>query len=51
MGCSYCFGEFDDWDDYCYYLCPYSYECEDETYGYYDDYYDDDYYYDGYGYY
>lgn len=27
-----CFGCFDAWDDYCWYQCPYSFECEDETY-------------------
>lgn len=36
-----CFGDFDYWSDYCYFHCPYSYECEDVYYGYYDDYYDD----------
>lgn len=44
MRCPSCFGGFDYWSDYCYYLCPYSFECEDEYYGYYDGYYDDDYY-------
>lgn len=39
----YCFGTFDDYCSYCCYYCPYSYDCEDETYGYYDDYYSDDY--------
>lgn len=42
MGCPYCYGCFDYWDDYCYCWCPYSLECEDEYY----DYYYDDYYYD-----
>lgn len=32
-----CFGWFDDFDDYCYYYCPYSWECEDETYYFYRD--------------
>lgn len=40
-----CYGRFDDFDDYCYYYCPYSYGCEMRTYGYvlddYWDYYDD----------
>ena len=39
MSCPYCFGDFDCMDDYCYYDCPYSYDCEDEYYNlYYDDY-------------
>ena len=28
--CPRCFGDFAYWDDYCFYYCPYSYECEDE---------------------
>ena len=45
MGCPYCYGCFDYWDDYCYYWCPYSLECEDEYYGYYyDNYYFDSFY-------
>ena len=46
MRCPSCFGDFDYWSDYCCFYCPYSYECEDEYYGYYDDYYWwDDYWY------
>ena len=30
--CPGCFGYFDYWDDYCYYDCPYSYDCEDDYY-------------------
>lgn len=36
-----CFGWFDDYDDYCYYDCPYSRSCERYTYemdAYYDEY-------------
>lgn len=33
----YCFGLFEDYDDYCWYYCPYSWECEDETYYFYQD--------------
>ena len=29
-----CFGWFDNWDDYCWYNCPYSRSCEYATYGY-----------------
>ena len=29
-----CFGDFAYWDDYCWFYCPYSYECEDLTYWY-----------------
>lgn len=41
-----CFGYFDERDDYCWYICPWSIECEYETfcackcpscYGYFDD--------------
>ena len=28
-----CFGYFCDADDYCWYDCPYSTECEEETFG------------------
>ena len=39
-----CMGCFDYMDDYCYFDCPYSYECEDQKrYGY-DNYYGDGYY-------
>jgi hypothetical protein len=41
-----CYGWFDEFDDYCYYHCPYSYECEMIAYEYdLDDYWD---YYDEY---
>lgn len=30
--CPYCYGDFDASDDYCWYYCPYSCECEDDTY-------------------
>ena len=29
-----CFGDFNDYYNYCWYYCPFSYECEDETYWY-----------------
>ena len=29
-----CYGWFDDWDDYCWDYCPYSFRCEKATYGY-----------------
>lgn len=31
-----CYGCFDEWDDYCYFDCPYSLDCEYDTY--YDEY-------------
>lgn len=40
-----CYGNFNDFDDYCWYNCPYSYECEYKTYAYYDPYFDDYYWY------
>lgn len=39
-----CYGQFDGWDDYCWYYCPHSYLCEKVAngypfcYGYFDDY-------------
>ena len=32
-----CYGYFDSLNDYCWYYCPYSWECEDETYYFYHD--------------
>lgn len=46
MRCPKCFGDFNYLNDYCYFVCPYSFVCEDE-YLHYDDYDDwwDDYWY------
>ena len=43
-----CFGiYFDEMDDFCYYDCPCSYDCEEEYYDtYFDTYFDDGYNYD-----
>jgi hypothetical protein len=35
-----CYGLFDPFDEFCYY-CPYSFSCEDDTFGYYYDDYDE----------
>ena len=47
MNCPCCFGGFWAFDDYCYFMCPYSFECEEctDTADHYYLYYDDDYYY------
>lgn len=40
MGCPNCMGCYDERDNYCYFVCPYEYECEEETYtcfGYFDE--------------
>lgn len=30
--CPRCFGDYDWLDDYCYFYCPYSFDCEEEYY-------------------